>query len=159
MIKGLFLFFIIITGNFFCSEVVAGRLVLLSAIHDIEEYRWNRNLYSALERKFRRNFPEDNIKVVHHARQEDLYAELNDPQNTALFWLSHSSSHTSNPVVGNLIVDSARANVLPVFQKIHPNMRWVGIIGCKARPLAKKLEREGLGGQRFYAQNSVVTPT
>jgi hypothetical protein len=75
------------------------------------------------------------IEIVHEADQFDLWKVLHDPTNIAVFWLSHASLSESE-VLGeqilrtHKILDSRGFDITPVFEQIHPNLRFLAVIGC-----------------------------
>ena len=85
-------------------------------------------------------------QVVTEATAADLKMALRDPQTTALFWVSHASPTDS---VGGLsmqgvIPDHEGANVSSLFKKIHPNVKWVGLIGCYTNTIINEYKEDGL---------------
>jgi hypothetical protein len=60
--------------------------------------------------------------------------------------------------LGNLIPDVDQINVLPLFQKSHPNVKWVGIIGCQSNGFIKTLKSINKNDPVFYASEGLVFP-
>lgn len=97
--------------------------------------------------KFKRHYSGDpkNLNIIAEATQEDLHRELSNPENKALFWVSHANSF--NPDSGlsneNVILDVEGNNVKDLFQKTHPGLRFLGVLGCRTAPIMKGLESQG----------------
>lgn len=90
--------------------------------------------------KFKLIFSATKIKVIHKAKQEELYAYLNDPSVKALFWISHASQgKRSNSPLGqdSLILDYEQTNIAPLFTRFHEGLEFIGIISCRANNIVK----------------------
>lgn len=92
-----------------------------------------------LERIFRNklaNFP-FNLKVIHAAGIEKLRFELTNPQNDAVFWVSHGAFNKVNESTGitqkPLLLTYDYKNVAPLFAQINSNIQYLGVIGCNTR--------------------------
>jgi len=106
-----------------------------------------------LERIFRnkfKNYPFD-LRVVHKADQEILSRELSNSSNDAVFWVSHGafiSPKNLNQSAGvapvSMILDYNRDNVAPVFQKLHPNLEFLGIIGCNSKQILETYKEDNV---------------
>jgi hypothetical protein len=94
------------------------------------------------------------LKVIREATQDDLHRELSDPRNDAVFWISHAVSSDSQDGLGfdDGILDFEGRNVRELFQNVHPSVRFLAVLGCKARPILEKLVAEG-----FYKHNGQLT--
>jgi len=90
------------------------------------------------------NFRDYKLVLKNYANQDDLYKELNDPNTFALFWVSHGAyvkNQNENQSMGAspLLLDYQKDNIASVFKLIHPNIKFLGIIGCNS---AQILENE-----------------
>ncbi|HEY8270952.1 MAG TPA: hypothetical protein VIG33_08685 [Pseudobdellovibrionaceae bacterium] len=111
------------------------------------------NIAIPIAKSFSAKFSSDfETRVIYQATQEDLYSALNNPQSVGVFWLSHSNSgiQASGIGMGGSIVDSKGVDVSRVFTKIHPNIKWIGVIGCKALPIFK-----GFADKGFYKDKNI----
>ncbi len=95
------------------------------------------NYVQNLEEKFRKQFEGTSyvIEMVHDADQFDLWSVLHDPTNVAVFWLSHASlsgasSNSFQLLSTHKIIDARGFDITPVFEKVHPNLRFLAVIGC-----------------------------
>ncbi len=84
------------------------------------------------------------IEIVHRADQFHLWSALHDPKNVAIFWLSHASSSGGSTASSQLlsnqrILDSQGFDVTPIFNKIHPNLRFLAVIGCFSQSILNQL--------------------
>ncbi len=74
------------------------------------------------------------IRVVHEADQHDLWSALRDPSTVGLVWLSHGGGASGGDGYGTegVLIDHQYFNILPALQGIHPNLRFLGVVGCKS---------------------------
>lgn len=117
-------------------------IVLLTSVEhkrfDIPK-RLERRFYKGVN-KIKKLDTEVTTKVIHGADQEDLYNALTDQKIDAVFWVSHASFISSNSSSSSMspqsmILDINSDNVAPIFQVIHPNMKFIGIIGCNTQSI------------------------
>lgn len=80
------------------------------------------------------------LTVIQNATQEDLYRETHNPENKALFWISHANSFGAEVGLGqeDMILDSEGTNVKDLLQHVHPNLNLLAVLGCNALPILKK---------------------
>ena len=80
------------------------------------------------------------LTVIQNATQEDLYRETHNPENKALFWISHANSFGGEAGLGqeDMILDSEGTNVKDLLRDVHPNLNLLAVLGCKALPILKK---------------------
>jgi hypothetical protein len=91
------------------------------------------------------------LNIIEHATQKDLFVELFNPANVALFWVSHANATAATGAglsTENIIADRTGSNVRDLFQMIHPNLKYLGLIGCQAGPIIDDFHDKG-----FYADN------
>lgn len=101
---------------------------------------------SALEDIFLKQFSKSHYEIEIHnfADQRDLWTALHDPQNVAVFWLSHAGAaknrrgEPSELMTVGQVSDASGFAVSPVFTKIHPNLRFLGVIGCNTTDTLKR---------------------
>lgn len=146
MIKLLILLFLF-TANIFASTA---QVVLMTSIKTpkIWYHKKSWNVNKTLERRFKKSFKESGykVKVVHEATATDLSRELQDPKNKGLFWVSHSNQAQqigSGIEVPDLVYTINGVDVKNLFQKIHPNMKYLALIGCRGESLLNKFKKEG----------------
>jgi hypothetical protein len=93
------------------------------------------NYENRLERRFREAFENRGyrLKVVHRADQHALWTALQDPLTVGLFWLGHGAGQSGGAGLGSegVLMDAEYLNVLPALQGIHPNLRFLAVVGCK----------------------------
>jgi len=85
------------------------------------------------------------LVVINNATDENLHQELTNPKNIALFWISHAGSFQNGDDglgVEDLILDKEGKNLKDIFKRIHPNLRYLSILGCKARPILTNLRKK-----------------
>lgn len=92
------------------------------------------------------------LKVVTHAKQADLARALNDGRTAAVFWVGHSNKGSSAAFgAQDIVTDADGNNVAPLFQKLHSNLRWLAIIGCRAEHILEKYRKHG-----YYKKNKIL---
>lgn len=122
-----------------------------SSIKNISTF-FNKNYYQDyvedLEEMFLDRFSKTNykIEIISDADQFEVWHVLHDPRNIAVLWLSHAGFENS-PIPGNLIksskiIDSKGYDITPVFEKIHPNLRFLAVIGCFSKNVMNNLPRQ-----------------
>ncbi|MCC7439983.1 MAG: hypothetical protein IT285_00020 [Bdellovibrionales bacterium] len=105
-----------------------------------------------LERVFRRSLEPYVYEsaVVHRATRFELARELANPRNVAVIFLGHA---------GDGIVDHAGRDITSVLANIHPGMRFLGVVGCKAQAIIERLRVDGaLGGSSELLVHSFSKP-
>jgi len=110
---------------------------------------WNSN--KALEKIFVDRFVHSGyrLEVHHNVHAETLWGALNAPSSIAVFFVGHSASNSKfgrSPgglVAGGIIEDLDGGNLKEVFRRIHPNLRYLAIVGCDAAGLFKEFQAEG----------------
>ena len=104
------------------------------------------------------------IIYINEADQEDIYKYLNDPETMAFFWLSHGGF---KKIRGNragaikpapILFDHNKDNVAKAFQKIHPNIKYISVVGCNSFQILEGTinSREDLG---YYIPTKKVIAT
>ncbi len=129
------------------AEVNRPTVVLLTSVEN-PEILWGLKKYPLDERTekiFRKAFEKSgyNVVIKHKADQYDLWQALHAPENIAVFWLSHAAPSVSigseiklESIIGNV----EGGNVRHIFDNIHPNLRLLSIIGCKADDITEELK-------------------
>jgi hypothetical protein len=81
----------------------------------------------------------ENIKIIHFATIEDLTRELADPENKAVFWVSHSNGSDANSVLDrNIVVDYQGKDLSEGFQNPSSKLQFLGFVGCFADYLVQR---------------------
>jgi len=75
--------------------------------------------------------PYFDVRVHYAATQEDLFAELHNQENRAVFWVGHANEKL-NSFMGGSIFDTNGIEISDLFTKVHPNIRWLGLISCSS---------------------------
>jgi len=119
----------------FCLSAFGKNIVVLTSL-PLSQIKVTGDLNQIIRKKLS-TFSDYNLILKNQADQDDLYQALNDPDTLALFWLSHGAFKTignsSSPIkASSLLLDYNNDNVAEVFNKIHPNIQFIGIIGCNS---------------------------
>ncbi|MGZ3788019.1 MAG: hypothetical protein ACXVLQ_05815 [Bacteriovorax sp.] len=150
---------ICLIGSFLFSTVVLGassnvskekRVTLLVSVSGLSQEKFQETA-EAIAKNFNDRFSSNfETRIIFQAEQVDLFSALNDENNIGVFWVSHSNSGqgTAGTNLDGRIVDSKGIDVSSVFTKIHPNLKWLGIIACKAFPIFQKIAAENVYNDR-----------
>lgn len=77
-----------------------------------------------------------NVIFKHKANSFDLWEALHFPFNVGVIWISHGEKPQFK-LKKPILADYTGANVEPLFKDIHPNLRFLGIVGCYAESIFK----------------------
>jgi hypothetical protein len=135
---------------FIIGNAEAARLVLLTSLPNKVSLV---NIHKKLEKTFRRYVDSKHyqLKIIHFADQGDIFRELNDKENEAVFWVSHGayldlSSPSGSIGADQMILDYQYNNVAPIFSRVHQNLKYLSIISCHSEEViaayAKKIQFE-----------------
>jgi len=96
-----------------------------------------------LERDFRNYFESRKYDVLvnHQANQYDLWSALHSPENVAVFWVSHSNFYQTKDGIyaQGFVVDDQGFDLKDIFREVHPNIKFLGVVGCKSHPVLDKI--------------------
>lgn len=101
-----------------------------------------------LAKRFRKSFEESGLdfKIIHKATAADLSRELNNPENRAVYWVSHSNQAVElgqGIKVPDLVYTINNIDVKNLFQKVHPNIKFLALIGCRGENLLNNYRKQG----------------
>jgi hypothetical protein len=115
----------------------ARNIVLLSSLPE-NQVKIEKKVDSIMMKEFGSDETYD-IVIKHRADQEDLFNSLNDSQTHAVFWLSHGGytkvGNSKGVAATPMLLDFQKDNVAKTFQKIHPHVKFVGVIGCNSKQI------------------------
>lgn len=142
----------ILSFIFICINALAStpNVVLLSSIDTpriwYHSQKWE--IEQSLELIFKNRFNDSGYNLVIKSKvdQHTLRNELSNPKNIAVFWVSHSAggSTISDGISSkSAIVDYYGKDVKDLFKDIHPNIRFLGLVGCNAKSVIKEYEDKG----------------
>ncbi len=86
------------------------------------------------------------IQLQFEAQADQIREALTDPLAVGVFVAGHGTGESSfAPGLSTeaAFVDSQGQNILPLFSSIHPNMRFVAILGCDAEPAIQAFRKAG----------------
>jgi len=143
---------LLLLATFIISSMTwaAPNVVLLSSLDTPKIWyhskKWK--IEKTLNKIFYKRFKNSGLNIVIKEKvdQETLRKELLNPNNIAVFWVSHAkdSQQISSGVSSDAaIVDYYGVDVKNHFKNIHPNMRYVGLVGCNAANLLKEYREQG----------------
>jgi hypothetical protein len=148
----------LIFGLLSLSALASDKLVLLTSLDpDENRPRFRRSSWD-INQKLENIFYDrltpyhttrENIKIIHFATIEDLTRELADPENKAVFWVSHSNGSNANSALDkNVVVDYQGKDLSEGFQNPSSKLQYLGFVGCFADFLVQKNLANG------YMQNN-----
>lgn len=138
----------------FINISALGKIVLLTSL-DPDENRpplrfrsWNIN--EKLEERFFKSFKkfpqiarQQKVEITHLATPKDLYKNLVDPEVTALIWVGHAGFSDSGISQSRSIIDYKNRDLKNVFQAAHPNLKFLGLVGCRGQLFLEEWKKEG----------------
>ncbi len=83
-----------------------------------------------------------NVIVIREARQAQLIDALERPETVGIVWISHATNRT-NSFVGGKIADADGVDITPTLSLARSNLRYLGIVGCKAKEMIDNLTNKG----------------
>lgn len=124
------------------------KLVLMTSLDPIKNrpvgrskvWNINQKLENIFFDKLRREITNlDDVKIIHFATVQDLERELADPENKAVFWVSHSNGSDAGSVLDrNVIVDYEGKDLSEAFQNPSNKLEYLAFVGCRADYTVKK---------------------
>lgn len=101
------------------------------------------------EKVFKAAFRDSGYKsiVKHKVNQVELQKILTDNQTRGVFWVSHANKQQDVSQVGVLgaeanITDVNGLNAKHIFQDLNPNIKFLGLVGCRASEIFKGFSYE-----------------
>lgn len=135
---------LILVSLFSLSLVAKERVVMLVSL-DPETNRpplrtRNWDINEKLEKVFLRKLRKENLELVilPFSRQDELRRELLNPNNHAIFWVGHSNAAAGLAAAG--LYDDRGFNMKEIFQEVHQNIKFLGLVGCQALPFVNALK-------------------
>lgn len=134
---------------------VKPRVVLISSLSfdhlpDILNFReYYANYEAKLERIVLRRFDPDeyDVRVLHRATGDQISRILQSPNNVAVFYVAHAGT-----AGGGRITDRDLNDVTPAFRRVHPNLRYLGIVGCESAKIIPYLRSKGYFADRPHLE-------
>lgn len=101
----------------------------------------NWDINEKLSKVFLRKLKKKNLDLVilPFSQQDEVRAELLNPNNHAIFWVGHSNAATG--LAGAGLYDDRGFNMKEIFQEVHQNIKFLGLVGCQARPFVEALKK------------------
>lgn len=155
--------FIFICSLFINQTIWAKNIVLLSSLPQKDE-----SATIEIKKQFFKKLSDiahhgNNLIYINKATTHHLYQYLNDPETMALFWISHGGHakiKNNNSGIGatSILIDFDKVNVAKIFQKVHPNIKYLGILGCNSWQIVKDHfdKRDDLG---YYIPSRSIVAT
>lgn len=105
----------------------------------------------ATERMFRRTFESAtkswpySIHIVSDPSALTLSQITSSQWTHAMFWVGHSASTAAAQGLVSVagIFDSYGADISPILGAPHPNLRFLGVVGCRAQVIMDRLKQAG----------------
>lgn len=135
-------------GNLFAHD----KIVLLTSL-DPEKNRpplrtKNWNINEKLESRFRKYLKRMDVEltpvVKHFSTADDLYQTLNDDHVKALIWVGHAGFNEGQGLSETkTIIDFQGRDLKNLFQAVSPNLRFLGLVGCRGKLFLDEWKKEG----------------
>lgn len=139
--------------SFSLSSLASDKLVLLTSLDPVKNRPALRSKAWDINKKLEKIFysrltpyytTRDKLKIIHFATIEDLTRELGDPENRAVFWVSHSNgSGLDNGFDRNIVVDYQGKDLSEGFQNPSSELTYLAFVGCHAKYLVENFLEKG----------------
>lgn len=155
----------------------APKVVLLTALDPksgksfLDGANWNGN--QVLEALFRKRFENSGfeIEVHHQTDSQTLWNALHAADTAGVFFVGHSAPegtyNGNNGIVNGIseeaiIADLNGNNLQDIFTDVHPNIRYLAIVGCNAKAIFDSFTAQGFyknnPGLRIFSFDHLVDP-
>lgn len=142
------------------SSIAYGNIpnVVLLTSFDTPEVWYRSKDYSVnpkLESIFNKAFESTNYNVVvkHYVDEIQLIQELKNPDNMAIFFVSHmaGTGESDSVVEGtpSIVIDSKK-DVKNLFQEFSPNLKFLALIGCNGADLVEAFKRKKIFKEELF---------
>lgn len=90
--------------------------------------------------------------ILDYAKASDLAFALHDPLAVSVIWVAHASTEELfSGMAPEHISDWRKNDVKDLFRDVHPNIRFLGIVGCMTAGIIEKFRSRG-----SYDQNPTL---
>lgn len=150
MYKIIFIFLILCVSHLSIADTQ--KIVVLTSIKTPKKNPfWRSKNYSIkndIQKQFQYYFRESGYEVVfeHEASAITLEKYLLSPYTIALFWVSHATNQ--DQITNEKISDFYDNNVAGLFSRVHSNLKFLSVIGCKSQFILDSFLQQG-----FYQNN------
>ncbi len=152
MMKVIYLFILFISLS---TNALAARVVLMSSLDTprIWYHKKDWEIERPLKKIFKKHFEGSGYEVVIKEKvdQVTLWKELQNPENLAIFWVSHAKGQAQIGAGINsesAVVDYYGNDVKDLFKTVHKNLRYLGVVGCNAKEMLESFTKNG-----YYKNN------
>lgn len=144
--KKIFIFLAFLVSHF----ALAQNIVVLTSL-SADEFKTTFRLNKIAKKKLS-HFNDLNLIIKNNVDQETLYHYLNSPLTTAVFWISHGAyikeaSNSRTMGAKPMLLDFKKDNIAEIFKLIHPNISYIGVIGCNSSQILN--EEQSLSDERM----------
>lgn len=167
MIKSILYFLFMITAYAAqaANENEIGKVYLLTSIITPPSLiRTKDYIEKDTERVFRNAFKDSGYKYIikHKTSQVELQKILTANDTRAVFWVSHANRQEDASSFGVLksasnITDINGLNAKHIFQQLNPNIKFLGIIGCRANEIFKDFSYEDNKDLKIFSFSEKTT--
>ncbi len=153
MLKIAFLFMTI-----FMSASYGGDLVFLTSLPK-EQLKTTLKLNKIIQKKLSK-IKDHKIVIINNSDQETLYKYLNSPKTISLVWLGHGAfkAQPDNQALRAqaILLDYKRDNIAKVFQRVHPNIKFLSIVGCNSSQIVEPYILKGQFVDSYIPDRKVI---
>lgn len=116
------------------------------------------------EKVFRNAFKNSSYEyiVLHKVDQVQLQKIITSAETKGIFWVSHANEQENASSLGvikasNNITDINGLNAKHIFQKIHPNVKFLGVVGCRANDIFKDFDYSENPDLKIFSFSEKIT--
>lgn len=127
------------------------RIVLLTSLDMSKSGDYYKNYLDNIEFIFKKKisdilqWKEDEyiLNIVHYATATDIRRALMSPDSVAVIYLSHAGYSSQGMLESSIISDFELNDVKEAFYDVHPNLKFLGVIGCTSKEVFARLKNSG----------------
>jgi hypothetical protein len=123
------------------KKKVYQRVLLLTSVDAPQDY------LDDLENNILRFFKHDEyiLNAEHYANADRIHRALTSGLFTAIIYVSHGSYFNGGflPIDQSKLYDLETRDISSLFKKVHPNLKYLGIVSCYGNKFVKSLRKSG----------------
>lgn len=143
---------------FFALKLHAGNIVVLTSLPP-EDARTQAKLERIAHKKLN-TLGEHELIIESKVDMVSLYNHLTDKDTIALIWLSHGAytktSADSPMAVSPKLLDFKMRDLAFIFKKIHPNIQFLGVVGCNSKQIFSETNLEQSGASIYLPKRKII---
>jgi len=168
MKNSLFLILIILVSAFNSAFAEQSRVYLLTSLKAPKALLRTKDYFEKqTEKLFNIAFKYSGYKTIikHRVDQVELQKILLDYRTAGVFWVSHSNHFIKlegPKFKRSIVADINKLNAKQIFQNLNPNLKFLGLIGCRAKSMFTKYNKDYfkkyIPNLKIYSSSKKLSP-